>query len=84
MVSEDDRAWVILCVACAMRLVCLGETPNHPPPPFISTLLSVAKLCLTTMAPWMAAHKVPLPSTISQRLLKLMYIVSVMLSTHLN
>ena len=44
---------------------------------------SVSKSCPTTCNPWTAACQVPLPSTLSQSLLKFMSTESVMLSNHL-
>ena len=44
---------------------------------------SVAKFCLTLCDPWTAAHQASLSFTISQSLLKLMSIESVMPSYHL-
>ena len=44
---------------------------------------SVSKSCPTICNPWTAACQVPLPSTLSQSLLKFMSTESVMLSNHL-
>ena len=48
-----------------------------------SSCCLVAKLCLTLCDPWTAAHQASLSVTISQSLLKLMSIESVMPSNHL-
>ena len=47
---------------------------------FVIQLVSLAELFVT---PWIVASQVPLPSTLSWSLLKIMSIESVMLSNHL-
>ena len=81
--SEDDRAWVFLWVPCAMRLVCLVKTPKKCIPHSSQHCCSVIRRVWLIVAPWTAALKVPLTSTISWSLLKLMSIELVILSNHL-
>ena len=76
---------IVICAEDSFSLICGFLRPFHP---WIQSLNSIFVIVQSLshvwffMTPWTAAHQGPLFSTISQNLLKLMSIESVMISNH--
>ena len=83
----ERPSWTALSEFIHTVAPTIQSLPFQPQALFSCSLLviycsSVPKMCLT-VTPWTAAHQSPLPSTISQSLLKFMSIEIVMPSNHL-
>ena len=80
----------VICAEDSLSLICgfslnQGRRPFHPWIPSLNSIFVIVQSLSHVwffMTPWTAAHQGPLSSTISQSLLKLMSIESVMLSSH--
>ena len=76
---------IVICAEDSFSLICGFLRPFHP---WIQSLNSIFVIVQSLshvwffMTPWTAAHQGPLFSTISQNLLKLISIESVMISNH--
>ena len=80
-ISAQDLIWKQSDWRC--NLLRWGHTWVQCPPIAVWLCCLVTKCVWLFATPWTAAHQVPLPSTISRSLLKLMSIELVMLSAHL-
>ena len=71
-VQPDGRTWVKWWRSAELLSCC-----------YSCCCCSIVKSCLTFCSPWIVAHQAPLPSSISQSLLKFMSTEIVMLSNYL-